>query len=205
MAGIINKQGQCNSAIPATIFDTTKDESIGSSEESDHISQISGSTLWEVPTFDLNKSASKRPSPQRISNDKPTDTKNTKRARKAANCRHGKSSKDTSDRFKDQLRERNRMAAAKHRVKRRAITEGMSDDLRDMKSTNELLKRQCLELRNQLSYWRMHALQHISGEDGCQCDTIHQYNAKQAFEIVLGVERGGTDLAVLQMCETSFM
>ena len=205
MVGIIKEQDQCNSAFPATIFDPTKGNSVRPSEESDHSSQISGSTLWEVPILDFNESASKRSSPQRISDNEPTDTKSTKRARKAANCRHGKSSKDTSDRFKDQLRERNRMAAAKHRVKRRAITEGMSDDLRDMKSTNELLKRQCLELRNQLSYWRMHALQHISGEDGCQCDTIHQYNAKQAVEIVLGVERGGTDLAVLQMCETSFM
>ena len=199
MAGIINEQDQGEFAIPTTMFDPRQGESIGSSAESDRVEQITRSTLLEVPTLGLNRSASKRSSPQNVPDSRPTDRESTKKARNAANCRHGKTS--GSKRSNEQLCERNRKAAAKHRMKRRAITEGMSDDLQDMRSTNKILKQECLALRNQLSYWRMHALQHISGEGGCQCNTIHQYNANQACEIVLGVERGEKESPGLQMDE----
>ena len=121
-------------------------------------------------------------------------SKRSKNARFAARCRHD----NGSNRLKEDLRERNRIAAAKHRRKKRAAINALDEELRTSRTANEKLKRQTLAFRDQLSHWRMLALQHISGETGCQCEAIHGYNSTLMSEIMLGVERLERSLATSQ-------
>ncbi len=87
-------------------------------------------------------------------------------------------------------------------MKKRATVNCMDEELRDARATNGELKRQHLALRDQLSRWRMLALQHVTGEDGCQCIAIKRYNNTLMSEIMLGVERAERDMAAAQMQDT---
>jgi hypothetical protein len=124
--------------------------------------------------------------------DEAVQSKRSKNARHAARCQHDD---HESTRLKQDLRKRNRIAAAKHRVKKRAVINSKDEELRDARTINGELKRQHLALRDQLSRWRLLSLQHVSGEGGCQCAAIQRYNSTLMSEIILGVGKAERDMA----------
>ena len=115
----------------------------------------------------------------------PEETARTKKARAAARCRHNNK---TTLRLKDDLRERNRVAAAKHRVKKREAICSLEESVRAAGAENRILAQQVRLLREQLTHWRTLALQHLPGEGGCRCAAVHMYNAAKAHQLVNGVE-----------------
>ena len=124
------------------------------------------------------------------------------RARNAANKRHAKSKKarkdiggnEGSDGAEDEdgqgkstslQREKNRVAAAKCRAKKKATSEVMQDTHREGARMNSYLQREMRELRDQKAFLRNTLLQHEAGM--CKCHAIHQYNMAQAHQLAFGV------------------
>lgn len=125
----------------------------------------------------------------------------TQRARNAANKRHSKSkaarrdslegnASETGEGSKDQKstnlqREKNRVAAAKCRAKKKANSEEMQQSHREESKTNSYLLREMRELRDQKAFLRNSLLQHEPGL--CQCNAIHRFNMAQAQQLAFGV------------------
>lgn len=84
-------------------------------------------------------------------------------------------------------REKNRLAAAKCRQKKKVTNVVLKDMCDDLEVENTLMKRQERELRDQLSQLRTMALSHSSSAAGCQCGSLHQYNQRQAQAMALGL------------------
>jgi hypothetical protein len=136
----------------------------------------------------------------------------SERARNAANSRHSRakdcspssssSSLSDSQRNRQDIdREKNRIAAARCRRKKRAKTEALDAEVRSAVAENNYLKREQRELRDQLTYWRMLALQHVDGQSGCFCDAIQRYNSDQAFRAVCEIDAHRRDSFSLSMPE----
>lgn len=126
----------------------------------------------------------------------------TQRARNAANKRHSKSKPARRDSTHDVesdvdevdngdgkstnvQREKNRLAAAKCRAKKKATSEEMQESHREGSKQNSYLQREVRELRDQKAFLRNALLQHEPGV--CQCHTIHRFNMAQAQQLALGV------------------
>lgn len=126
----------------------------------------------------------------------------TQRARNAANKRHSKSKtarrdstndveSDGTDSVKGQgkstnvQREKNRLAAAKCRAKKKATSEDMQETHREGSQQNSYLHREMRELRDQKAFLRNSLLQHEPGV--CQCHAIHRFNFAQAQQLAMGV------------------
>jgi hypothetical protein len=126
----------------------------------------------------------------------------TQRARNAANKRHSKSKtarrdstndveSDGTDSVKGQSkstnvqREKNRLAAAKCRAKKKATSEDMQETHREGSQQNSYLHREMRELRDQKAFLRNSLLQHEPGV--CQCHAIHRFNFAQAQQLAMGV------------------
>jgi hypothetical protein len=124
------------------------------------------------------------------------------RARNAANKRHSKSKvarrdsthdveSDGTDSVKGQnkstnvQREKNRLAAAKCRAKKKATSEDMQEIHREGSKQNSYLHREMRELRDQKAFLRNSLLQHEPGV--CQCHAIHRFNFAQAQQLAMGV------------------
>lgn len=119
----------------------------------------------------------------------------SERARNAANRRHSraKENKPTDGRrtSKDIEREKNRIAAAKCRKKKRAMNNTLDIEYRAASAANSLMKLEHRDLRDQLTFFRMLALQHMNnGQNGCQCHAIQQYNNSQAMKAICEMESG---------------
>lgn len=84
---------------------------------------------------------------------------------------------------REKYREKNRVAAAKCRAKKKENVDQLEETHRTQSTVNKALKQTEKALRDELSYWRTHALSHIY----CTCCPIHEYNMRQAK--VLAVER----------------
>lgn len=126
----------------------------------------------------------------------------TQRARNAANTRHSKSKtarrdsmqegeSDMGESAKGQgkstnvQREKNRLAAAKCRAKKKATSEDMQENHREGSKQNSYLHREMRELRDQKAFLRNSLLQHEPGV--CQCHAIHRFNFAQAQQLAMGV------------------
>jgi hypothetical protein len=126
----------------------------------------------------------------------------TERARNAANKRHSKSKTDRRDSTHDVesdgtdsvkgqgkstnvQREKNRLAAAKCRAKKKANSEDMQETHREGSQQNSYLHREMRELRDQKAFLRNSLLQHEPGL--CQCHAIHRFNFAQAQQLAMGV------------------
>jgi hypothetical protein len=126
----------------------------------------------------------------------------TQRARNAANTRHSKSKaarrdsthegeSDVGEDAKGQnkstnmQREKNRLAAAKCRAKKKATSEDMQENHREGSKQNSYLHREVRELRDQKAFLRNTLLQHEPGV--CQCHAIHRFNFAQAQQLAMGV------------------
>ncbi len=124
------------------------------------------------------------------------------RARNAANKRHSKSKKrkdspldDTSkvdgsdeddpSKSTNIQREKNRIAAAKCRAKKKQTSEEMQDVHREGSRAHTYLSREVRELRDQKAFLRNVLLMHEPGV--CQCDAIHRFNMAQAQQMAMGV------------------
>ncbi len=112
------------------------------------------------------------------------------RARNAANKRHSKSKKrkdslmgeikeeggedDDQSKTTRVQREKNRIAAAKCRAKKKATSEEMQDVQREGARAHTYLSREVRGLRDQHAFLRNLLLLHEPGV--CQCDAIHRFN-----------------------------
>lgn len=122
-----------------------------------------------------------------------------RRARNAANKRHSKAKKrkdstqdgeeggedDAQSKTTSMQREKNRVAAAKCRAKKKATSEEMQDVHREGSKQNSMLHREVRELRDQKAFLRNSLLQHEPGV--CGCHAIHCYNLAQAQQLAMGV------------------
>ncbi|KXT18542.1 hypothetical protein AC579_2277 [Pseudocercospora musae] len=128
-------------------------------------------------------------------------TAKSDRARNAANQRHAKAKKakkdsardakdaddevDDVDDKKERYREKNRLAAAKCRSKKKTHTEGLEESARFITAQNNKLRAEERELRDMFSSLRHQALAHDPTQ-GCTCQAIHMYNSNKAQEAVRG-------------------
>ena len=124
------------------------------------------------------------------------------RARNAANKRHSKSKtarrdstygveSDGTDSVKGQgkstnvQRQKNRLAAAKCRAKKKATLEDIQETHREGSQLNSYLHCELRELRDQKAFLWDSLLQHESGV--CQCHAIHRFNFAQAQQLAIGM------------------
>ncbi|GAM82991.1 hypothetical protein ANO11243_009770 [Dothideomycetidae sp. 11243] len=77
---------------------------------------------------------------------------------------------------------KNRLAAAKCRAKKKILVDKLEGEHGVKKSVNALLRQTQLDLRDELSFWRMQALQHSC----CGCHAIHKYNLRGAHGVAVG-------------------
>ena len=125
--------------------------------------------------------------------------KRKERARNAANKRHAKSKKARTgsesqggdedmgeDRGEKQAhyREKNRVAAAKCRAKKKNHNDNLEEMHRGEASKNKILKAELMGLRNELAQLKGLTLEH--SPDSCQCHGIHEYSMRQANLIARG-------------------
>lgn len=123
----------------------------------------------------------------------------SERARNAANQRHAKSKKarkdcrinqpspvsgdDGHEDKKERYREKNRLAAAKCRAKKKELIETTDDRHCNLSALNNVLKKQVKELRSELTGLRAYALDH----QDCNCP-ITTYNVNQARRVAMCVD-----------------
>ncbi|UJO14280.1 Transcription factor atf21 [Fulvia fulva] len=130
----------------------------------------------------------------------------SERARNAANQRHAKAKKarkdsgravespkdEEEDGFEDKrerYREKNRLAAAKCRQKKKINTEDLEESARMATAENNKLRAEERELRDLFSNLRNQALAHDPSK-GCNCKAIHNYNMLKAAETARGAMSG---------------
>jgi hypothetical protein len=94
---------------------------------------------------------------------------------------------------KDKYREKNRVAAAKCRAKKKEHTDSLEDTYRTQSAMNTALKQTEKSLRDELSYWRTQALQHTF----CSCHPIQEYNMRKAQSMAFGAGYGSTSSPVM--------
>ena len=146
--------------------------------------------------------SSNEPSAPHDSRDEIAKQNRTQRARNAANKRHSKLRASENNEGHDDRqevdegvqdpskstsmqREKNRVAAAKCRAKKKANSEEMQETHRDGARRNSYLVHEVRELRDQKALLRNTLLQH--GPGICQCHAIHQFNMAQAQQLAFGV------------------
>lgn len=125
-------------------------------------------------------------------------TAKSERARNAANQRHAKAKKarrdsvrkvespedgeeDETEDKRERYREKNRLAAAKCRAKKKVNTEDLEESARSATAQNNRLRAEERELRDLFSGLRDQALAHDPSQ-GCNCRAIHAYNMNKAHE-----------------------
>ncbi|GIZ38396.1 hypothetical protein CKM354_000181400 [Cercospora kikuchii] len=86
-------------------------------------------------------------------------------------------------------RERNRIAAAKTRRKKKRSAKEIEDRAREIEQTNTLLHHEVRVLRDEFSTLRYCALSH-DPTAGCKCTPLHRYNEHKAKEIAEEVAKG---------------
>lgn len=132
---------------------------------------------------------------------------NSERARIAANSRHARAKKarqpakaetqdapsETSDEDdnagddkREKYREKNRVAAAKCRQKKKENVETLEDKHRNLAAQNNFMKREERKLRDELSQLRTEALNHVPSNGRCGCSPLHSYNQRQVQALAFG-------------------
>ena len=126
-------------------------------------------------------------------------TARSARARHAANHRHSRrkdsswhntGSTDSTEGSgrREELRVKNRTAAAKCRRRKRADEAILEASYRSALAGNNALKRELRELRDLLTVCRTLALEHMHGNNDCNCEGLQQYNKNQAHMTALNVQ-----------------
>jgi hypothetical protein len=91
---------------------------------------------------------------------------------------------------REKYREKNRLAAAKCRAKKKNNTEDLEEAARLAGYQNNRLKQEARELRDEFSELRSLALLHDKTQ-GCKCADMHAYNQNKAQEQVMAVRIAG--------------
>ncbi|KAK4546382.1 hypothetical protein LTR36_002059 [Oleoguttula mirabilis] len=137
----------------------------------------------------------------------PVKMDKSQRARNAAIQRHAKAkprkdskqdeglegSGDDVDNKREKYREKNRLAAAKCRMKKKENVETLEEKHRRLQAENNFVKRQVRILRDELSNLRTMVLQHSPQSQGCHCQPLHGYNSRKANELAYGL--GGQSMS----------
>lgn len=144
---------------------------------------------------------------------------NEQRARNAANTRHSRS-KNTKKRSEQNRndsddegtqkqgknitlqREKNRVAAAKCRAKKKSANEEREELANEYGATNNFLTREIRDLKNQKKELQNFLLAHRPGV--CDCHGIHDYNFGQAQRLVLNARRHGVEPTSSPSLESAF-
>ncbi|KAK5137326.1 hypothetical protein LTR08_000296 [Meristemomyces frigidus] len=128
---------------------------------------------------------------------------NSQRARNAANQRHAKtkeirrvredskqleSASNSGEEMvvgskREKYREKNRLAAAKCRMKKKDNVQELEERSREMSAENNFARIEMRQLRDELTCLRTMALHHAAHIQGCNCVALHAYNAKKAGEL----------------------
>ena len=95
---------------------------------------------------------------------------------------------------REKYREKNRVAAAKCRAKKKEHVDDLEDSHRTQSVLNTALRQTEQSLRDELSYWRTQALQH----GFCECQAIQDYNIRKARDLAADKCFGGTDSGTRQ-------
>ncbi|KAI5368095.1 Putative basic-leucine zipper domain-containing protein [Septoria linicola] len=173
------------------------------SSVSQHYGQITPPD--DTPPKDV---AEKSQQPRTASRAEPILSAKSERARNAANQRHAKAKKarkdsarssktesveddeaEEGDGKREKYREKNRLAAAKCRAKKKTHTEDLEESARHITATNSRLRAEERELRDLFSSLRHQALAHDPTQ-GCQCSSIHMYNNHKAQEAARSAAMG---------------
>ncbi|KAI5203595.1 hypothetical protein E4T39_04095 [Aureobasidium subglaciale] len=118
-------------------------------------------------------------SPRQSTSNKRPSVRSSEKSRRESRTMSGDVLPDDK---KDKYREKNRVAAAKCRAKKKEHTDSLEDTYRTQSAMNTALKQTEKSLRDELSYWRTQALQHTF----CACHTIQEYNLRKAQSMALG-------------------
>lgn len=142
-----------------------------------------------------------------------TSASKSQRARNAANSRHAKKKarKDSGTTVKsddnemetgdkgdveekrEKYREKNRVAAAKCRAKKKENVDAQEESHRGLSAYNTFLRHTEQSLRDELTFWRTKALQHTD----CGCSAVQNYNLGKAHELSISSQMGGVgDMAM---------
>ena len=167
--------------------------------------------LFTPPDDDTTTSAVKS-EPGVSTTDFPAKLDKSQRARNAANQRHAKAKKkrpsdeaavassdlafsgdDVEDK-REKYREKNRLAAAKCRSKKKNNTEVLEEQHRELCAANSYAKRQERALRDELTRLRTMALNHSPAIEGCHCTGLHVYNARKAHDVASGWNQAGESI-----------
>jgi len=124
-------------------------------------------------------------------------------ARNAANTRHGRkpqhereenglsgSDEELEDK-RDKYREKNRLAAAKCRQKKKTKTDNLEEQHRDLSAQNKHLRRVERQAREELTVLRDMALKHNADSPGCNCTSLHRFNNQRVEQILM--QKSGFD------------
>ena len=84
---------------------------------------------------------------------------------------------------RERYREKNRLAAAKCRMKKKDNVQGLEEKNREMSAENNFAKVEMRQLRDELTCLRTMALHHAAHIEGCDCVALHAYNAMKAGEL----------------------
>lgn len=120
------------------------------------------------------------------------DVRPAKRARRDSRASGSEDDEDGlldhigGDGKREKYREKNRVAAAKCRAKKKEHVDHLEETHRTQSVLNTALKQTEKALRDELSFWRTQALQHTF----CNCRSVQEYNMRKArslaVESVLG-------------------
>jgi len=122
----------------------------------------------------------------------------SEKARKAANKRHAKEKSrrvsvsvpessgfaedEVEGERKEQYREKNKIAAAKCRNKKRKFNDEIETQAKDLEGTNKSLKAELMDLRNVVIALKDQILQH--NPQDCNCKRLHEYSMGQAARML---------------------
>lgn len=93
---------------------------------------------------------------------------------------------------KNNYREKNRIAAARCRSRKKEHADKLEDTYRTQGTMNTALKKTEKSLRHELSYWRTQTLQHTF----CTCHRTQEHKLKKAQSMVYGTNYSATPPSV---------
>lgn len=149
------------------------------------------------PEESVSSQAASRKSSRASNAPQPTRLNKSERARNAANTRHSRKPQQQSEENgtpgsdeeledkRDKYREKNRLAAAKCRQKKKNKTDDLEEKHRDLSAQNKHLKRVERQAREELTVLRDMALKHNADSPGCNCTSLHRFNKQRVEQILM--------------------
>lgn len=134
--------------------------------------RVDYSAVVNVPS----RSSSKSQSKPRTMSSEGRPPKRARRDSEASDDEDANMECGNGDNKREKYREKNRVAAAKCRAKKKGHVDQLEDMHRTQSALNTALKQTEKSLRDELSFWRTQALQHTF----CSCRPVQEYNMRKA-------------------------